>query len=117
MNWIALDTEEKLNELTEKSKNSRVLIFKFKPRDIISILIRGLLERYWHSGEMEMELFFLNVAEQPDLSDKVDSIFGLKTDIPSILIIENKKCIYTASSGQIDYNKIRAFSNLYKNLS
>ncbi len=112
MNWIELDSIEKIDIITEKSKNERVLIFKFQPRRIVDILIRGLLERDWYSGEMGMDIYFLDVTEHPGTTQKVNSLFNVSGETPQVLIIENEKCIFSLIAGNIYYNKIRPYSNV-----
>ena len=117
MNWIELDSIEKIENILNKSNSERVLIFKFQPRRIVDILIRGLLERDWYSGEMGMDIYFLNVTEHTGTTEKVNSLFKVPDDTPQVLIIENEKCIYSAIAGNIYYDKIRPYSNVLSKIT
>jgi len=114
MNWIELDTIEKIDEILKKSNDERVMIFKFHTNRIVDILIRGLLERDWHSGEMGMDKYFLGVTEYPEIAEKADKLLDLSIETPQIVIIQNEKCIYSAVAGDIYYNKLREYSNVLK---
>jgi bacillithiol system protein YtxJ len=114
MNWIQLDSEEKISEIKSLSNEKRVMIFKFSPRFPISILMRGLLEREWSESEMEMKAYFLDTSEHPALSKKIESEFNISHQSPQVLIIEEGKCVFSAANGGVDFRKIREFSNLRK---
>jgi len=114
MNWIKLDSENNIEDIKNRSLDKRILIFKFSPRCAINILMRGLFEREWIEDEMEMKTYFLDIMEYPGLSKKIETEFNVIHQSPQILIIENKKCIYSASHGGVDYKKIRRYSNLRK---
>ena len=114
MNWIQLDSEEALEDVKKQSMEGRILIFRYSPSSSISILLRGLFEREWAEHEMEMKPFFLDVSRDPSLSKKVDKEFGVKNDVPQLLVIEKGKCIYSGAYGEVDYRTIRQFSNLRK---
>lgn len=112
MNWIKLDSENIIEDIKNGSLEKRILIFKYSPRCAISILMRGLFEREWIEDEMEMKTYFLDIMEYPGLSEKIAAEFNENHQSPQLLIIENKKCIYSASHGGVDVKKIRRFSNL-----
>ena len=114
MNWRELNTIELIDEILKKSDDERVMIFKFHTNRIVDILVRGLLERDWYSGEMGMDKYFLDVTENPEVTEKADKLLELSKDTPQIVIIQGGKCIYSAAAGDIYYNKIREYSNVLK---
>lgn len=112
MNWIQIESEVLIKEIKEESVEKRVLIFKYSPRSAISILMRGLFEREWLEGEMEMKVYFLDIMEHPSIANKIETEFNVPNSSPQVLIIENGKCVYSASNGGVDVKTIRRFSNL-----
>lgn len=111
MNWIQLDSEEKIDEIKKKSFEKRVFIFKFSSRVVTAIIIRNLLEREWSEGEMNMDTYFLDSSGKPELDKKVSAEFGSQQYIPQGLIIEKSKCIFSVIDGNIKYSVLRDYSN------
>jgi len=111
MNWINVDSIEKTGEIKELSKNHSVLIFKYSPRCIIDYIVRLLFQREWHEATMRMKTYLINVIEYKELSDKIANEFGVEHQSPQILIIENGKCIFSASHGKLKVSEIKQFAN------
>jgi bacillithiol system protein YtxJ len=113
MNWLELNSESNIKEIIGKSHKSSVMIYEFNPRQMVDVIVRIMLERDWYSKEMEMEFYILNVLERPRLAEIVNSEFNIVNVSPQLLIINGGKCIYSEISGNIKYDKLRKFSNLY----
>ena len=111
MNWLNIDSVEKIMEIKDLSQNRRVLIFKYSPKCVVSYVMRMLFEREWHEEAMKMETYLLNVKEHKELSDKIAKEFGVEHQSPQILIIEKGKCIFNASHGKIKVSEIKQFAN------
>ena len=111
MNWIPVDSEEKLDEIKKLSAEKRVLLFKFKPGLTLNTLVRMVLEREWNPNEMKMDVYILEVNEYPSLSEKSSADFNVPHNTPQALIIEKGKCIFSANHGKIDFRTLRGFAN------
>jgi monothiol bacilliredoxin len=115
MNWLQLDSEEKLEEMKKLSSERRVLIFCFSYQHTIDYIIKYTIEREWNSREMEMPVYFFDIDKNRNLSDKLFKEFGLPPVTPQALIIENEKKVFSAIDGEIDFKIIRDWAN-HKNL-
>src|SRR5437588_9798869 len=101
MNWLQIDTENKLQEINDLSAHERVLILKFSPACSISFITKMLLEREWNADLMNMKSYILNVLSRKELSKKIEKEYGVQHESPQVLIIENGKCINNFSHGKI----------------
>ncbi|MCC7158608.1 MAG: DUF2847 family protein [Ignavibacteria bacterium] len=111
MNWINIETEEKLGEIKEISASQRILVFRFSPGSVIDFVMKRLLEREWAEGEMGMETFLVDVVYQKSISQKIADDFSVEHESPQVIIIENGKPIFSASNGKILFSEIRKFRN------
>jgi bacillithiol system protein YtxJ len=111
MNWLNIDSDEKIREIKELSQSSRVLIFKFSPKCVVSYIMRILFEREWNEKKMKMETYIVNIKEYKELSDKIASEFEVEHKTPQILIIETGKCVFSASHGKVLVSNIKQFAN------
>ncbi|HEY3251335.1 MAG TPA: monothiol bacilliredoxin BrxC family protein [Ignavibacteria bacterium] len=111
MNWIPVDSEEKLDEIKKLSAGKRVLLLKYTPEQTVNSLVRMVLEREWNPKEMNMDVFLLDVDEYPVLSEKATVDFNIPHDTPQALIVENGKCVFSANHGKIDFRTLREFAN------
>ncbi len=111
MNWINIETEEKLWEIDEISINEKVLILKFSPGSVINFVVRRLLEREWAEGEMRMKTFLINADSNRELSESISEKYSVGRESPQIIIIDNRKPVFSASQGKILYSEIRKFRN------
>ncbi|MCC6866138.1 MAG: bacillithiol system redox-active protein YtxJ [Ignavibacteria bacterium] len=111
MNWIKIENSHDLEEIIQNSFNERVLLFKYSPRCSINYIVKNLLEREWAEYEMNMKTFLVDVIACKELSNQIETDFGIKHESPQVLIIENSKIIFYASHGAILYSKIRKFCN------
>lgn len=111
MNWINIDSSDKINEVKEISGSQKVMIFKYSPKCAINYIVRNLLEREWNGSEMLMKTYLVDVVSNKELSQKIEGEFGVSHESPQVLIIENSKPVFTASHGKILYSEIRKFAN------
>lgn len=109
MNWIIIDSAEIINEIKELSKNERVLILEYTPQRAVDYIVKALLEREWHDGEMKMKTYAVN--DNKEFSDKIALEFETEHKSPQVLIIGKGKCVFNASYGKILFSEIRKFAN------
>ena len=113
MNWLAIDTENNLNEINELSANERVMILKFSPVCSISIITKMLLEREWNNDMMNMKTYIVNVLSSRELSKKIAVEYNIEHESPQCLIIENAKCITHFNHGKVIFAGLKNFANEY----
>ncbi len=111
MNWINLDSIDKINELKELSANQNVLVFKYSPKCVVNYIVRNLLEREWNEGEMNMKTYIVDVINYKDISKQIETDFDVNHESPQLLIIEKSKPVFTANHGRVLFSEIRKFAN------
>lgn len=111
MNWIKLDTPEKLEEMKTASENEKVLVLKFSPKCAINYVVRNLLEREWAEGEMRMKTYLVDVISGKSISDQLEKEYGVDHESPQALIIQNGKVVFHASHGRVIYSELKKFAN------
>ena len=79
------------------------------------------LGRKWDISSDEAKLYFLDLINHRDLSDKIAAHYNIQHESPQILIISNEKCIYDVSHFGIDYqdikNKLEEIEGISSNVS
>jgi bacillithiol system protein YtxJ len=115
MNWLQLDSQEKLSEIKKLSSHRRILIFFFSKQHTIDYIIKYTIEREWNPREMEMPVYFFDVDKNRNLTDILIKEFGILSVTPQVVIIENGKKVFSAIEGEIDFKTIRDWAN-HKNL-
>ena len=114
MNWLPIIAEQQLmdvNLLSEQSALKAVLIYKHSTRCSISSAALGRLERSWKFSDSEVPTYFLDLLAHRDISNKIESLYGISHQSPQILLIKNGKCIYTSSHSDIYFSDIEAVVN------
>lgn len=111
MNWIKIDSIDKLNELKKFSIDKNILIFKYSPNCGVSYVVRNLLEREWNEGEMNMKTYLLDVISDKQISKLIESEFGIEHESPQVLILNKSKPVFSASHGKVIFSEIRKFAN------
>jgi bacillithiol system protein YtxJ len=105
--WAHLNSEEKLKELIELSKQTPVLIFKHSTRCSISSMALSRLERSWDIPQEKLRPFLLDLIQLRSVSNKISEIFSIPHESPQLLLIENGKCIYHESHNGINLSDLK----------
>ncbi len=104
MNWIALQSEEALNTIKEKSFNKPQVIFKHSTRCSISSMAKNRLDKSETYAEVDFN--YLDLLSYRSVSNKIASEFNVYHESPQILLIKNGECIYDESHSGIDAKEI-----------
>jgi bacillithiol system protein YtxJ len=95
MNWRELNSEEGLEELISKSKDTPQVIFKHSNRCSISGVAYQRLQK--SAAPDHIEFYLLDVIGHRNLSQKVAQRFGVNHESPQVLLIRNGECIFDES--------------------
>ena len=107
MNWIKLENMEGLKEAHQLSFEKPVVIFKHSTRCATSSLVLNKLERKWSEDETNgTPAYFLDLIRYRDVSNAIESQYGISHESPQILILENGKATYDASHFYISYDDV-----------
>lgn len=93
MNWIELKEKNELLNLQEESlthPETTYVIFKHSTRCGTSRMARSQFEREWKS---EQPVYLINVVENREVSNAVETLYHVRHESPQILVIRNGECI------------------------
>jgi len=97
MNWIAIQSENQLEEIRRRSTERPQVIFKHSTRCSTSALVKSRLERGSHPISQHIEFYYLDLLNYRPISNKIAETFLVEHESPQILIIRNGECVYDES--------------------
>ena len=106
MNWISLQDEKQLMEITEKSNTRPQVIYKHSTRCGISSMVKSRLER--SKLPEDADYYFLDIIHYRSLSNQVAGKFQVYHESPQVLVIRNGECVYDESHTGINAQEIMA---------
>ena len=85
--WIALTTEQQLNDIIENSNSKHQAIFKHSTRCGISSGVLRQFERQEDTGEVDF--YYLDLLSFRSLSEEIASKFGVLHQSPQLIVIKD----------------------------
>lgn len=104
MDWINLQTEEQLNEIIYKSKDTPQVIFKHSTRCSISSMAKNRLDK--KDKPDGLDFYYLDLIKFRGISNKIASDFKVAHQSPQILIIKDGLSVYDESHSGISMDDI-----------
>jgi len=102
MPWKQLERMEQLDELTELSKSTPVVIFKHSTTCGISrMALRGFENNYDYK-EGQLKAYFLDLKQYREISNAIAERFNVQHESPQLLLIKNGTVTYHTSHSGID---------------
>ncbi len=108
MEWNILSDKEQFGEINEISQNNPVLIFKHSTRCMISSMALGRLERKWKDSNIKP--YFLDLIANRDVSNGVESFFGVRHESPQAILIKDGKVVFHTSHNGIDFGELNSIA-------
>lgn len=108
--WTELTEVETLDEIAEISHEKPVAILKHSTRCGISRMVLRQFEEDFDLEEEKVKLYFLDLLEHRDISNKIASKFNVPHESPQLIIIKNGKAVYDASHSQVKADSIKEFA-------
>lgn len=105
--WIALEREEQVDEITEISATTPVLIFKHSTTCGISRMALKQFEKEYDFDKKDLEPYFLDLKQYRAVSNKVATHFGITHESPQVLLIKDGKAVYNESHGGISVGALK----------
>lgn len=103
-----LNSIEDVENCLASSEERAVFIFKHSTTCPISNEARKHVEQYEQSGEPKKPgIYLIKVIESRPLSNKVAEDLGVQHQSPQLLLISNRKCVWSGSHYGIHGDKIR----------
>lgn len=107
MNWTALESEEQIDQIIEKSKTIPCVIFKHSLTCPISSMAKNRLERSWDFEEGEVEGYYLDLLNYRSVSNAVAEKFAVTHQSPQALLIQDGYCTHDSSHLDITVGQIK----------
>ncbi|GMN09092.1 bacillithiol system redox-active protein YtxJ [Croceitalea sp. MTPC9] len=99
--WIPLQSIDQLDEIEEKSKSKTQVVFKHSTTCGISRMVLNLFTDTYTLDEKSIDLYFLDLHANRDVSNEVAVKFQILHQSPQLLIIKNGTTIFHTSHGAI----------------
>ena len=107
--WISLNTIGQLKEIKEASSSRPQVIFKHSTSCGISRMVLNMFKSSYGLEDGQMDLYFLDLLANRDVSNAVASEFGVMHQSPQMLIIKNGVVVIHDSHGAISDIKLEQF--------
>ncbi|MEJ5993048.1 bacillithiol system redox-active protein YtxJ [Pedobacter sp. Du54] len=104
MQWINLSDLAQLNAI--KNDENYNLIFKHSTRCSISLMVKKRFELDWDALPEGINLYFLDLISNRDISAAVAEVFQVHHESPQLLLIKNGECVLDASHGDISAEEV-----------
>ena len=88
------------------SNTKSILILKHSSRCIISKMIMKNFIIYYNSNPNKFYFIVVDVLNNKPLSNSISEEYKVIHQSPQVLIIKDKKCVYSESQNEINFNYI-----------
>ena len=106
MDWNSLNSVDQLAEIDEKSKIKKQIIFKHSTRCSVSNFAkRILLAEFSEDLKEKVDVYYLDLISFREVSNNISSHYNVIHESPQLLVIENGKCVYSASHSDVSIEK------------
>ncbi|WP_405414374.1 bacillithiol system redox-active protein YtxJ [Maribacter sp. Asnod1-A12] len=107
--WIPLNSVDQLNSIKEASKARPQVIFKHSTSCGISRMVLNMFKSSYGLEDGQMDLYFLDLLANRDVSNAVASEFGVMHQSPQLLIVKNGVVVIHDSHGAISDIKLEQY--------
>jgi bacillithiol system protein YtxJ len=107
--WKPLNTITQLEEIKKHSNARPQVIFKHSTSCGISRMVLNMFKSGYGLEEGQMDLYFLDLIANRDVSHEVASVFGVVHQSPQLLIIKNGVVVAHDSHGAISDIKLEQY--------
>lgn len=104
MNWIALETEQQLQQIADTSFTTPQVIFKHSTTCSISSMALNRLER--SEPPTNVDFYYLDLLKQRPISAAIAEKFQVHHESPQVLVIKDGECVYDESHYGISMDEI-----------
>ncbi len=107
INWVNIDSLEKLDEVLSTSSEKPVLFFKHSTRCSISAMALHGLEGSWDLKEEDVTPCFVDLIQHRDVSNKIEEVTGVLHQSPQAIVLKNGEVVHQSSHNGIKALQIR----------
>lgn len=99
LNWSYIKSDEDLQNAL--SSSGKIALFKHSTRCPVSSMAKNRLEKSWDKETNGTAIFFLDLIQYRELSNKIASELAVDHASPQLILVEGGKSIYNASHNMI----------------
>ena len=107
INWLRLINIDQIKQIRSLSKSETVFIFKHSTRCGISKMVIKRFENMFDESMSNVKVYYLDLLNYRDVSDKVGVTFNVIHQSPQLLIIKNEVSVFNASHQDITSIKLQ----------
>ena len=107
INWLHLINIDQIKQIRSLSKSETVFIFKHSTRCGISKMVIKRFENMFDESMSNVKVYYLDLLNYRDVSDKVGVTFNVIHQSPQLLIIKNEFSVFNASHQDITSIKLQ----------
>jgi len=107
INWLHLINIDQIKQIRSISKSETVFIFKHSTRCGISKMVIKRFENMFDESMSNVKVYYLDLLNYRDVSDKVGVTFNVIHQSPQLLIIKNEVSVFNASHQDITSIKLQ----------
>ena len=107
INWLHLINIDQIKQIRSLSKSETVFIFKHSTRCGISKMVIKRFENMFDESMSNVKVYYLDILNYRDVSDKVGVTFNVIHQSPQLLIIKNEVSVFNASHQDITSIKLQ----------
>ena len=100
--WERLTSVDQMKKAIEGSAVKPVLMFKHSTSCSISNMALNSFIRKWTGTEEEIDIYYLDLLNYRDVSNAIANETGVIHQSPQVIVLKNKKVVYTATHSAID---------------
>lgn len=105
--WEVMTKLSRIETIKQRSKQRPQLIYKHSHRCGTCMFTKGNLEQAAEGLLDNVDMHFINVVKNREVSNRVASEFEIRHESPQAILIDNGKVIWHASHGSIDLAEMR----------
>ena len=109
INWLHLINIDQIKQIRSLSKSETVFIFKHSTRCGISKMVIKRFENMFDESMSNIKVYYLDLLNYRDVSDKVGVTFNVIHQSPQLLIIKNEVSVFNASHQDITSIKLQDY--------
>ena len=100
--WERLTSVDQLKKAIEASAEKPALLFKHSTSCSISNMALNSFIRKWEGTQEEIDIYYLDLLSYRDVSNAIAKETGVIHQSPQVIVLKNKKVVYTATHSSID---------------
>lgn len=107
--WNQLTEVETLDEIARISHEQPVAILKHSTRCGISRMVLKQFEQDYNLEKDKVKLYFLDLLNHREISNKIASKFNIPHESPQLIIIKDGKVVHDASHSAVSADSLHQF--------